>query len=115
MREVLEALLDSGERAAVAEGADVQLVNDQVGERMSRPAAVGPLERERVDHFRRAMHAFRLEAGRGVRQDQSVRERVAIPRPGPETLDQRTERAVVEPLQGGPARRPRVLPDDLDA
>ena len=49
-----------------SEGPDVELVDDEVGHLESRPLAVRPRERIRIDYARRAVDAVRLRSRHGI-------------------------------------------------
>src|SRR5436305_723667 len=70
--------LDAGERPLGAEGADMQLVEDEVLARDVAPAGVGPGEGVRIDNLRGAVDAVGLEARGGVREGTATVDAIAI-------------------------------------
>ena len=62
-----------GERALGCEGADVQLVDDELGEPQRPAQPVLPLVRPRIDDFGGSMHTLRLIARRRIRPQRNRR------------------------------------------
>src|ERR1700750_1017346 len=62
LAEAVEVRNRAAEGACRAEGADVQLVDHELGEGQTRPAVVAPLEGTGVDYARRAADALGLKA-----------------------------------------------------
>jgi hypothetical protein len=83
-----QLLLDAGERAGGAEGADVQLVDDKVLARHVAPAGVGPGERARVDDLGRTVDAVGLGARGRVGEGAAALEAVAVAVAGPDAGDE---------------------------
>ncbi len=80
--------------AFACEGADVNLANDEIAHRDPGPGAIRPGKRGRVDHFRPAVRAARLEARRRVGHFEAVFEATGVPRSGARLPDAPVEVAV---------------------
>jgi hypothetical protein len=102
---------DRVEGARGGEGADVQLVEDVLGQRQPVPGAVVPVEGE-VHDLRRAVHAARLRARSGVGPLFLAVQAVEVEGAGSDTLDGAVMVAAAR-LQGDDALR-RAEQADLD-
>src|SRR5262250_1713900 len=78
--QVVEPLRQPREGALGAEGADVQLVEDEPLGRDAAPLAVGPGVLERIDDLARAVHIQGLIARSGVRHEQLGVDAKGVPR-----------------------------------
>src|SRR5215471_21539771 len=78
--QVVEPLRQPREGALGAEGADVQLVEDEPLGRDAAPLAVGPGVLERIDDLARAVHIQGLIARSGVRHEQLGVDAERVPR-----------------------------------
>ena len=112
--ERLQPLRDPLEGPLGAEGADVQLVDDQLFRREALPGPVGPAEFPRVHHLRRPVDPLGLVAARRVGERPPAVDLVAIPIPGPCPGHESEEVPVLPLLEGRacaapgpPASRPR--------
>ena len=90
------------ERALGREGADVELVEDEVAH-APRAARVLPGEGARIDHLRRAVHAVRLRARGGIGAAPLAVEHVPVARAGADAVDDG-----LEPAVAGAAASPRA-------
>ena len=77
----------------------MKFVQHEIVARNTCPAAVGPRESLRIDDLRWAVNSFRLKTGRRIGERPAVIELESITVPGPGVGDQRSERAVDEPLE----------------
>ncbi len=69
---------DARERPFGTERADVQLVEDDVGQLTTGPAHIGPGERIRIDDLRGAVHAVWLPSRRRIRQRGAAVEAIPV-------------------------------------
>src|SRR5436190_23199572 len=100
---------DGRERAFIGEGADVQLVDDEVAHRDPAPVGVVPAKRIRVDDARRSVHAVWLPATHRIRQRLiAVIEYESVLAPNRYAAYERRELSLVVP-------RELPVPDDVAA
>ena len=94
------------------EGADVQLVEHEIGKRVTAETPVGPLSAGAVDHHRGPVDALGLVTGGRVGPVTLAIEAVLVAGAGADTRQRQLEHAVGAAIEGC---RPAALDDHLDA
>ena len=111
--QVLQPLGGGAERPLRREGADVQLVKDEVALRDAAPLFIAPIERRRVNDFGRPVHALGLEPRGRVGERVAVVEPDAVALAGADAIDHALEVAAAD---GAERDRAAVgLEDERDA
>ena len=102
---------DGLERAGARERAHVQLVDHEIGRRVTAETLIRPGERRRVHDHGGTVDALRLEAGHRIGPVVLAVETILVARAGGQALDQCLEHAV---LLAGERDRAAALDDDIE-